>query len=70
MPVAGPTRLVVFDLMGRKTATLVNRYLDSGQHRATWDGRDDNGGAVAAGVYLARLETEAGVRTIKVTLAR
>ncbi|MGH7681136.1 MAG: FG-GAP-like repeat-containing protein, partial [Candidatus Eiseniibacteriota bacterium] len=53
---AGPTRLMVFDVSGRRVATLVEKSLPSGDHRADWDGHDAAGRPVASGVYFYRLE--------------
>ena len=39
--------------------TLATGPRASGEHVARWDGRDERGRAVAAGVYLYRLRTGA-----------
>lgn len=69
-PSGGPVRLAVYDLRGALVKTLVDADLPAGEGTAVWDGRNDQGGVVPAGVYLVRLETSAGVRTAKATLAR
>lgn len=56
LPVAGPARVTVYDVAGRRVADLMNRTLESGSHSVTWDGRDTAGASVASGVYLLRLE--------------
>ncbi len=57
LPVAGPARLRVYDLSGRLVRTLVDESaVAAGRHVATWDGRDDGGRAVAAGIYVGRLD--------------
>ena len=48
--------LVIYDLLGREVATLVNKPLEAGQYTATWRGRDKDGVPVASGVYLYRIE--------------
>jgi hypothetical protein len=48
--------LAIYDLAGRLVQRLSSGALSGGAHAATWDGRDAQGRAVAAGVYLARLE--------------
>lgn len=56
---AGPAsehRLDVYDARGRLVRQLGRGPLAAGRHEATWDGRDDAGAAVGAGVYLYRLE--------------
>jgi hypothetical protein len=49
-------RLEVFNLLGQKTATLVEGMLPAGLHRAEWDGRDGQGREAASGLYIYRLQ--------------
>lgn len=49
---SGFTSLRVYDSMGRLVSTLVNGHLDEGAYRYSWDGRDNQGRPVAAGVYF------------------
>jgi hypothetical protein len=55
LPRAGAVQLAVFDLAGRRIATLVDAALEAGDHQAVWDGRGDDGQSQPAGVYHARL---------------
>jgi len=48
--------LRVFDATGRQVRLLRDSVLEAGEHTAAWDGRNDQGEAVASGVYLYRLE--------------
>ncbi|MEK6987918.1 MAG: choice-of-anchor V domain-containing protein, partial [Candidatus Thermoplasmatota archaeon] len=65
---AGSARMEVFDLSGRRVATIVSGILTAGRHTARWDGRDEGGRAVGAGVYLVRLT--AGGRTLSARVIR
>jgi len=56
LPASGRVRLVVYDLRGRVVATVLDEHRPSGELISRWDGRNDNGQPVAAGVYFARLE--------------
>ena len=53
----GPVDLAVYSVDGRRVRTLVRESREPGEYRATWDGRDDGGNPISAGVYYARLET-------------
>ena len=66
----GEARVRVFDVTGRTVRTLGARRFSSGVHRLEWDGRDDGGGSVAAGVYFVRVETGAHARVTRVTRMR
>ncbi|MDZ7360153.1 MAG: putative Ig domain-containing protein [candidate division KSB1 bacterium] len=58
LPAAATVRLTIFDVIGRAVRTLIdNKNLNAGYHEASWNGRDDAGRDVAAGIYLYRLET-------------
>ena len=56
VPAAGPVRLDIYNLLGQRVRHLVAGHRSAGFHRAYWDGRDENGRAVATGLYLARLD--------------
>ncbi|WP_412061975.1 M36 family metallopeptidase [Rubrivirga sp. IMCC45206] len=51
MPDAGNARVVVYDVRGRQVAVLADGQVGAGRHEATLDS-----GALAAGVYVVRLE--------------
>jgi hypothetical protein len=55
---AGDSRLEVFDLRGARVRTLVAGRRSAGRHSVTWNGDDDHGRRLPAGVYLVRLEAE------------
>lgn len=50
-----PVELSALDATGRRIATLHRGHLGAGLHRFEWDGRDDDGRPVAAGVYWLTL---------------
>jgi hypothetical protein len=63
--------LAIYDLSGRLVRAL-DRSVPKGrgEHTAAWDGRDDNGRAVAAGSYFYRLTVGAEVLTQKLIMVR
>lgn len=66
-----PRLLDVFDVAGRRVRSLqTTGELPAGDHRATWDGRDERGAPVAAGTYFLRLRAGENVSTQKVTVLR
>lgn len=70
VPQAGRATLAIYDVRGTRVATLIDADLSAGVQRAEWDGTNSDGIAVPSGTYFARLWTAAGVRTVKVTLAK
>ncbi|MBK7188318.1 MAG: hypothetical protein IPH86_06475 [bacterium] len=63
-------RLSVFDVAGRLVRTLVDESMPQGSHEAVWDGRDSAGRELGSSSYLARLEFERKVETIRMGLIR
>jgi len=55
----GRVAVSVHDARGRRVRVLVDAVMERGLHSATWDGRDERGRPVAAGVYFCRLRTGA-----------
>lgn len=53
---SGSVSLKIYDLSGREVVTLVNEVLPLGEHKITWDGRDQSNKLVASGIYFYRLQ--------------
>jgi hypothetical protein len=53
---AFPPKLKIFDASGRKVRTLSGGALPAREGRVLWDGRDEHGARVAAGVYFFRID--------------
>jgi hypothetical protein len=51
----GRVSVAVFDVAGRRVATLAEGEHDAGSFNLSWDGRDDSGHEVAAGAYFVRM---------------
>ncbi|MBZ0266969.1 choice-of-anchor B family protein [bacterium] len=62
--------LSVFDVAGRRVATLIDGALPAGEHAAEWDGRTIGGNRATAGVYFTKLQTKNGFRTRKMVMVR
>jgi len=56
--------LTIFNLLGKQVRTLVKERQYPGEHRAIWDGKDDEGNDVASGIYFYRLKVS-GVEFVK-----
>jgi hypothetical protein len=50
-----PARLEVFDFQGRRIRSLVDGLAAAGPHESFWDGRNEHGDLVPAGIYWLRL---------------
>ena len=70
LPNAGPASLVLYDVTGRRVRTLANGSWSAGPQTVAWDGCDEAGSRLAAGVYWARFEGEGTTITRRVTVLR
>jgi cytosine/adenosine deaminase-related metal-dependent hydrolase len=62
--------VVVFDVAGRRVATLAARNHAAGSHTLAWDGRDRRGRSLASGVYLIQVRGEYEVMSGKIVLLK
>jgi len=63
--------LKIYDLKGSIVRTLLDEVVVStDQHEVIWDGRDDHGQLVPAGVYVYRLEAETFSAAKRMTLLK
>jgi hypothetical protein len=68
---AGAVRLDNFDVTGRLVCTVLGpQRRAAGSHSALWDGRDDVGSPVAAGLYAVRLAWDSGAEQRWMTRVR
>jgi len=70
LPETADVRLDIFNILGQKVRTLINRRLTAGTHSATFDGRSDNNQKLASGVYLYRLSAGEYSQSRKMTLMK
>ena len=66
----GRISINVFDVLGRQVTTLVDRIQPAGFHQIVWDGNDQQGNSLPAGVFILKFLREQGqqkvLRTVKV----
>ena len=70
MPEEGWASVRIFDLSGRLVRELASRRFALGPQAVVWQGDDRRGQAQASGVYMVVLETEDGMVSRRITLAR
>lgn len=57
--------LTIYDVIGRKVATLQDSEQEAGHYEVTWDGSDNLGNQLSTGIYLARFQAGEFSETIK-----
>ncbi len=60
----------VFNILGQRVRQLVNETLPAGNHTVIFDGRDDDGGELASGIYLYRIRTDGYSQSRKMMLMK
>ena len=68
LPTVAQAKLEIYNVLGEKIRTLIDRKQSDGAYAVNWDGRDDRGERVSSGVYLYRLQTDQAVQTRKMLL--
>jgi len=61
-------RLFIYDVLGQRVKTLVDRPQQSGWFRVTWDGTNDLGEKVSSGLYLCQFRSSPNILIKKMTL--
>jgi hypothetical protein len=68
--VTGPVRIDIWDVAGRRVRRILAPPVGKVGEATAWDGRDEGGRAVAAGVYFYRMHTPDGAAHGTVVLVR
>lgn len=70
IPVSAYVSMEIYNINGQKIRALVNKEQPAGYHSAIWDGRNDAGMAVSAGLYFMQVRAGEYVETIKMSLLK
>ncbi|MCI0552833.1 MAG: glycoside hydrolase family 9 protein [Anaerolineae bacterium] len=70
LPATERVEVVIFDISGRKVATLLNEVRRAGKHVVSWEGKDERGILVSTGVYLCVVESSRQIVTRKMLMLR
>jgi agmatine deiminase len=67
---SGLTKLVIYDMTGKKIKTLVHSLLRQGSYTYRWDGTAEDGEHVPQGIYICRLTASEGTGSMKMVLTK
>ena len=62
--------IIIYDVLGRFVKEMVNNYQSAGQRSISWDGTDDKGAIVSAGVYFYSIQAGKFMQTKKMVLLK
>jgi photosystem II stability/assembly factor-like uncharacterized protein len=68
LPEGGKVAIDVYDILGRRLRTLLDRDLAAGWHHVDFDGRDSDGRKLPTGVYVCHMKTDDAVCAQKLVL--
>jgi hypothetical protein len=70
LPQRSRVTLDIYNILGERIKTLVNQSQDAGNRIAVWDGTDNLGRQVSAGVYLYQIQAGEFTQTRKMLLLK
>jgi len=70
LPTRCDVEVAVFNVLGRRVATLVCETQSAGEHTVVWNSTDDKGRTVASGVYFYRVRAGDDVQSRKMVLLK
>ncbi len=70
LPESGQVRLTIYNYLGQQIKDMAIGEKPAGRYEALWDGRDDLGRAVSAGVYFYRLEADRFIEMRRMVVLR
>jgi GH18 family chitinase len=70
MPSMSHVTIAVFNVLGQKIRTLVDRVVAQGSAHTTWDGKDESGNHVTSGIYLYKMQSGNYLATRKMVFAK
>ena len=70
LPEVSKVKIIIYDILGREVRTLVNKSQNAGHHVISWDGKDDRGILISAGIYLVRCKAENFIQSRKMVFLK
>lgn len=67
---ASDVKVVIYDNLGRLVKVLLERKINSGTHKTTWDGTDHKGNDTASGIYFVAISVGNNQKVRKMILLR
>jgi flagellar hook assembly protein FlgD len=60
----------VYNLLGQRVKTLLNKNMETGTYTLKWNGRDDTGSMLPSGMYFYELKSPLFTSVKKLVLVR
>jgi hypothetical protein len=70
LPKKTKVELTIYNILGQKVKTLINKTIYAGEFSVDWDGRNEYNQLVSSGIYVCRIETLEGSFSRKMAVVR
>jgi hypothetical protein len=70
LPENSIVRIIIYNVQGREIKVLVNQYQEAGYKSVRWNGRNDMGQTVSAGMYFYRIQAGSFSKVQKMVLLK
>jgi hypothetical protein len=70
LPQRGSARILIYDLLGRIVATLLDEVKEKGNYAIDWYAKDGKGNDLASGIYVAQIQSGTMIKSTKMMLLR
>jgi flagellar hook capping protein FlgD len=70
VPKQGTVAVRIFDLQGRRVATLLDESMNAGVYRVRWNGQDDQGRTQSSGIYFAQIQSGGSRQSVRLTMLK
>ncbi|HAF78089.1 MAG TPA: hypothetical protein DCG42_12305, partial [Maribacter sp.] len=70
IPKKGHVSVLIYDMLGNRVRTLANGIQEASNASIIWNGRDDGGELVSAGVYIYQIQSGTFSQTKKMVLLK
>ena len=70
LPKRSQVKIIIYNMLGQKIFTLLDKELDYGRYTVAWNGRNQFGGQVSTGVYLVKFQSREFFKTRKMVFLK
>ena len=70
LPRETPVTIEIYNIIGNKITTLIDKNMDAGSHIVRWNSTDNNGAKIPSGIYFYHIKTNEFIKTKKMILLK
>ena len=70
LPIASRVTIQIYNVLGQRVRTLLDREESAGRHHIQWDGRNNSGYELSTGIYFMRFKANDFIRHQKMLLVK